>query len=284
MKSAFLHGELQEEVYVEQPKGFVQKGKEENVYKLKKALHGLKQAPRAWYSRIDSHFEKKGFTKCPYEYTLYVKTEKGGNILIICLYVNDLIFVSNNEEIFELFKKSMMKEFEMTDLGLMRYFLGLEVTQTLAGNFICQKKYAQELLERFKLDERTFGTSSELGLKLHKDIERREVDNRYLKQIVGSLMYLTSTRPDIMYAVSMISRYMEHPMEKHLNVARMIVRNVKGTFDFEVFYKKGDDSKMVSHINSEYAGDIDDRKSTSGSIFMMSSGAIFAGLQRSNLL
>ncbi|XP_022984442.1 uncharacterized protein LOC111482742 [Cucurbita maxima] len=175
---------------------------------------------------------------------------------------------------FEFFKKSMMKEFEMTDLGLMRYFLGVEVTQTPAGNFICQKKYAQELLERFKLDERTFGTPSELGLKLHKDIDGREVDNRYFKQIVGSLMYLTSTRPDIMYAVSMISRYMEHPTEKHLNAARRILRYVRGTSDLGVFYKKGDDPKIVGYTDSDYAGDIDDRKSTSGSIFLMSSGAI----------
>jgi len=145
VKSAFLHGELQEEVYVEQPEGFVQKGKEEQVYKLKKALYGLKQAPRAWYSRIDSHFEKMGFTKCPYKHTLNVKTEKG-------------------------------------DLGLMRYFLGVEVTQTPAGHFIRQKKYAEELLERLKLDECTFVTPSELGLKLHKHIEGQEVDNRYLIQ------------------------------------------------------------------------------------------------------
>ena len=162
----------------------------------------------------------------------------------------------------------------MTELGLMRYFLGVKVTQTPAGNFICQKKYAQELLERFKLDERTFGTPSELGLKLHKDIEGREVDNRHFKQIVGSLMYLSSTRPDIMYAVSMISRYMEHPTEKHLNAARMILRYVRGTFDLGVFYKEGDDLKMVGYTDSDYAGDIDDRKSTSRSIFMMSSGAI----------
>ena len=205
---------------------------------------------------------------------LYVKTEKGGNILIICLYVDDLIFTGNNEEMFEFFKKSMMKEFEMTDLGLMRYFLGVEVTQTPAGNFICQKKYAQELLERFKLDECTFGTPSELGLKLHKDIEGREVDNRYFKQIVGSLMYLTSTRPDIMYAVSMISPYMEHPTEKDLNAARRILRYVRGTFSLGVFYKKGDDPKMVGYTDSDYAGDIDDRQSTEGSIFMMSEGAI----------
>ena len=112
------------------------------------------------------------------------------------------------------------------------------------------------------MDERTFGTPSKLGLKLHKDIEGREVDNRYFKQIVGSLMDLTSTRPDIMYVVSMISRYMEHPTEKHLNAARRILRYVRGTFDLEVFYKEGDDMKMVGYTNSDYEDDIDDRKST----------------------
>jgi transposase InsO family protein len=125
VKSAFLHGELNEEVFVDQPPGYEQKGEETKVYRLKKALYGLKQAPRAWYSRIESYFSKEGFTKCPYEHTLFIKTTVGGKILIICLYVDDLIFTGNDEVMFDQFKKSMMAEFDMTDLGKMRYFLGI---------------------------------------------------------------------------------------------------------------------------------------------------------------
>ena len=112
VKSAFLHGELEEEVYIDQPPGYVKQGYENQVYKLKKALYGLKQAPRAWYSRIDAYFTEEGFIKCPYEHTLYTKYGVDKNILIVCLYVDDLIYTSNNKTMLADFKKSMMEEFE----------------------------------------------------------------------------------------------------------------------------------------------------------------------------
>jgi len=136
VKSAFLHGELNEEVFVEQPCGYVQKGHEKKVYRLKKALYGLKQAPRAWYNRIEAYFQKAGFEKCDYEHTLFFKTRKEGKILIVSLYVDDLIFTGNDELMFTEFKNSMKHEFDMTDLGKMRYFLGLEVLQRSDGIFI----------------------------------------------------------------------------------------------------------------------------------------------------
>ena len=115
VKSAFLNGVLEEEVYIQQPPGYEAKGQESKVLKLKKALYGLKQAPRAWKSRIDKYFQENGFTKCPYEHALYFKI-KDGHVLIICLYVDDLIFTENNLSMFEDFKKAMTKEFEMTDM------------------------------------------------------------------------------------------------------------------------------------------------------------------------
>ncbi|CAL2242013.1 unnamed protein product [Prunus armeniaca] len=149
VKSAFLHGELNEKVFIDQPPGSVQKGNEKKVFKLKKALYGLKQAPRAWYSRIDAYFSKVGFQKCPHEHTLFVKSGEGGKFLIVCLYVDDLLFTGNDEAMFVEFKSSMMSEFDMTDLGKMRYFLGIKVVQSSCGIFISQRKYAQEVLERF---------------------------------------------------------------------------------------------------------------------------------------
>ena len=125
VKSAFLNGELNEAVFVEQPQGYVRKGDEHKVYKLKKALYGLKQAPRAWYSRIEAYFTKEGFEKCSCEHTLFIKKKDGGKILIISLYVDDLIFTGNDEGMLIKFKNSMKLEFDMTDLGMMKYFLGV---------------------------------------------------------------------------------------------------------------------------------------------------------------
>ncbi|CAO2841229.1 unnamed protein product [Amaranthus hypochondriacus] len=135
VKLAFLYGELQEEVYVNQPPGFVRKGNENKVYRLKKALYGLKQAPRTWYTRIDSVFAKLGFEKCPYEHTLYVK-KNNNKILIVCLYVDDLIYTGSDSQMIEEFKKQMKHEFDMTDIGNMNYYLGIEVDQTKDGIFV----------------------------------------------------------------------------------------------------------------------------------------------------
>lgn len=275
VKSAFLHGEINEEVFVDQPPGYEQKGHEHKVYRLKKALYGLKQAPRAWYSRIEAYFIKEGFTKCPYEHTLFIKYAAAGNILIVCLYVDDLIYTGNNEKMFEVFKKSMMAEFDMTDLGRMRYFLGIEVLQRTDGIFIGQRKYAQEMLERFNMSQcNPVQNPIVPGFKLTKDEEGVEVDGTIYRQMVGSLMYLTTTRPDLMFIVSLISRYMKRPTKCHWAAARRVLRYVKGTINCGVFYKKGGNDMLIGYTDSDYAGDLDDRKSTSGSVFLMSSGAV----------
>ena len=129
VKPAFLNGFLEEEIYVEQPLGYIKAENESKVYKLKKALYDLKQASCAWNTRIDRYFQENGFEKCPHEHTIYVKKETDGSILFACLYVDDLLFTGNNPTMFEAFKKSMVQEFEMTDIGLMAHFLGLEVAQ-----------------------------------------------------------------------------------------------------------------------------------------------------------
>ena len=239
MLSAFLHGNLEEEVFIEQPPGYIKIGNKHKVYKLKKALYGLKQAPRAWYSRIETYFVKVGFQKCLYEHSLFIKIGDGGKLLIVCLYVDDLIFTGNDGAMFNEFKKSMMEEFEMTDLGKMHYFLGLEVVQFDDGIFISQKKYVREILDRFKKkDCNSVATPVEFGLKLHRDEEGEKVNNTLFKQIVGSLMYLTATRPGIMYAVSLISRFMENPTTMHLLAAKRILRCLQGTKDFGLFIKR----------------------------------------------
>nr|KYP73785.1 Retrovirus-related Pol polyprotein from transposon TNT 1-94 [Cajanus cajan] len=150
--SAFLHGELQEEVFVQQLVGFIKKGKEDQIYRFKKALYGLKQAPRAWYSKIEAYFAKEQFERCSSEHTLFTKKDHG-NILIVSLYVDDLIFTGNSRNMCEEFKSSMKLEFDMTNLGKMRHFLGIEVIQSDDGIFICQRRYAREVLARFNMTD-----------------------------------------------------------------------------------------------------------------------------------
>lgn len=215
---------MKELVFIDQLLGYVKSGNEHKVYRLKKALYGLKQAPRAWYNCIETYFLKGAFQKCPYEHTLFIKVEDGGKMLIVCLYVDGLIYTGNNTNMFESFKKSMMAEFEMSDLCMMHYFLGIEVLQSSTGILISQKKYEREILDRFQMkDFNPVNTPSEFGLKLDKDDGGKKVHSTLHKHIVGSL-YLTATRPDIMHAISVISRYMECPTEIHLVAAKRILR------------------------------------------------------------
>lgn len=167
---------------------------------------------------------------------LFTKTGDGGKMLIVCLYVNDLIYTGNDSAMFEILKKSMMVEFDMSNLGMMHYFLGIEVLQSGAEIFISQKKYIREILDRFQMKNCNFvSTSIEVGLKLIIDPGGRRVDSTLYKQIVGSLMYLTATRPDIMYVVSLINRYMECRRKMHLLAAKRIFRYLKGSAVYGLF-------------------------------------------------
>lgn len=274
VKSAFLQGELKEDVFVEQPRGYEKKGSEHMVYKLQKALYGLKQAPRAWFSRIESYFIKEGFERSPSEHTLFLK-RKGGKILIVSIYVDDLLFTSDDEVMLCEFRNSMNKQFDMTDLGKMRFFLGIEVLQRADGVFICQRKYAAEVLSRFGMEESNSVRNPIVpGQKIDADKEGIKVDATQFKQMVGSLMYLTATRPDLMFVVSLICRFMANPTQLHFAAAKRVLRYLKGTMDYGVFYKKGGASEMVAYTDSDYAGDKEDSKSTSGYVFMMCEGAV----------
>ena len=269
VKSAFLNGLLEEVVYVNQPPGYVKTGKESMVLKLYKALYGLKQAPRAWNKHIDAYFKKNGFVQCPYEAALYVKEEQG-NLLLVALYVDDLFFMGNNEEMIKEFKKEMTQEFEMTDLGLMRFFLGIEVKQEKSGIFISQEAYANAILKRFRMEHcNPVATPMELGTKLSKFEEGRSVEANLYQSLVGSLRYLTCTRPDIAYSVGVISRFMEDPKQTHWKAIKRILRYIQGTKTLGLFYSRTEDYKLQGYSDSDWCGDVDERKSTSGYLFFM---------------
>eukprot|EP00253_Pinus_taeda_P030206 PITA_30206 len=226
VKSAFLNGVLKKEVYVEQPPGYEVAGQEHKVCKMKKALYGLKQAPRAWYNRINAYLIENGFDKCDGEPTLYIK-ENDGKIIIVVLYVDDLIFTSNDAFLIVDFKKLMKSEFEMTDLGFLRYFLGIEVDQIENCVFISQDKYVEALLKRFNMqNSKATVTPTVMGLKLTKEDSNKDFNPKLYKSIVDNLMYLTATRPDIMHVVSLISRFMERPKETHWQASKRILRKI----------------------------------------------------------
>jgi len=168
-----------------------------------------------------------------------------------------------------------MLEFDMSDLGKIKYFLGIEVLQHPEGIYKSQRRYAQKILKRFGMD-RCNSVKNHIvpGCKLSKDEEGTKVDASMFKQVVGSLMYLTATRPDLMYGVSFISRFMSCPTEQHWLAAKRLLRYMMGTMNLGIFYKKGGCKQLIAYSDSDFAGDIDDRKSTTGCVFIISSGAV----------
>ena len=277
VKSAFLNGPLEEEVYVSQPPGFVKKNQEGMVYRLYKALYGLKQAPRAWNKKIDSFFKKQGFQKCEMEYGVYVQHTSEGNMTLVCLYVDDILLTGSSEQEIAKFKKVLMNEFEMTDLGKMTYFLGMEFRYSEKGIILHQLKYELELLKRFNLKNCKIAvTPSDTNQKLDSDSDGKDVDATTFKQLVGSLRYLCNTRPDICYSVGMVSRFMSKPKWSHYQAAVRILRYIKGTLKYGVLFPSGrkDESELLSYSDSDWCGDRVDRRSTSGYLFKFLGGPI----------
>ncbi|XP_058746032.1 uncharacterized mitochondrial protein AtMg00810-like [Vicia villosa] len=215
--------------------------------------------------------------KCSHEHTLFVKCEGKNKILIVSLYVDDLIYTGNNEQMMKQFKESMKEKFAMTDLGKMKYFLGVEVNQTQQGIFIHQHRYASEILSRFGMTDCNKVCSPMVpGCKLIKDEHGKPTDATYYKQMIGCLMYLLATRPDMAFSVCLAARYMERPTELHVAAIKRILRYLKGTMSYGILYKQSEDGnlKLVGWTDSDYAGDYDDRRSTSGYVFTIGSGAI----------
>jgi len=175
----------------------------------------LKQEPRAWYNKIETYFLRNGFERCFCEHTLFTNS-KGGKILIVSLYVDDLIYKGNDESMCNDFRSSMMLEFDMSNLGRMRYFLGIEILQNSHGIFMCQRKYARDVLTRFGMQDCNAVKNPIVpGTKLSKNEAGNKVNATQFKLVVGSLMYLTAIMPDLMYGVNLISRFMANPTETH---------------------------------------------------------------------
>jgi len=264
VKSAFLNGYIVEEVYVEQPPGFQDHKYPDYVFKLKKALYGLKQAPRAWYDRLSKFLLQNGFSIGKVDTTLFTKT-KGVDLIIVQIYVDDIIFGSTNVSLCEEFSKCMHSEFEMSMMGELNYFLGLQIKQTKEGIFINQAKYVKDLLKKFDFEGmKPLSTPMSSSIKIDKDENGKAVDITKYRGMIGSLLYLTASRPDIMYSVCLCARYQSNPKESHLNAVKRIFRYLSGTKNLGLWYPKGTHIDLFSYTDADWAGCTIDRKSTSG--------------------
>jgi hypothetical protein len=257
VKSAFLNGDLTAEVYVHQPPGYTSIGNEDKVLRLRKALYGLRQAPRAWNAKLDESLVSLGFERSPLEHAVY-KRNSGKGTLIVGVYVDDLIITGTCEKEIATFKKEMHRLFDMSDLGLLSYYLGLEVKQGAAGITISQSAYAVKILEVAGMAGcNACHTPMEARLKLRKGTPEDVVDATRFRSIVGSLRYLCNTRPDITHAVGMVSRYMEAPSTQHWAAVKQILRYISGTSAYGCCYAKGTtpDPVLTGFSDSDHAGD-----------------------------
>ncbi|GJT69260.1 retrovirus-related pol polyprotein from transposon TNT 1-94 [Tanacetum coccineum] len=265
VKTAFLNGDLQEEVFVSQPEGFEDQENPTHVYRLKKALYGLKQAPRAWYDTLSKFLLANNFFKGAVDPTLFTR-KSGKHILLVQIYVDDIIFASTDHNACNTFSKEMSSKFQMSMMGQMSFFLGLQVSQSPEGIFINQAKYALETLKKYGMDLfDPVDTPMVDRLKLDEDLMGIPVDQTRFRGMVGSLMYLTASRPDLVFAVCMCARYQAKPTKKHFEAIKRVFRYLKGTINMGLWYPKDNAMSLTAYADADHAGCQDSRRSTSGS-------------------
>ena len=275
VKTAFLNGDLVEDVYVSQPDGYAVRGKEQMVYKLSKALYGLKQAPRAWNVKLDNCLKKLGFKKCASEAAVYTRGV-GKTRLILGVYVDDLIVTGGDPDEIATFKRQMTSEFEMSDLGLLSFYLGIEVKQESDCITIKQTSYAKKVLSRFGMtDCNPTKVPINPGTVLHDDKQGVAVDATEYRRIVGCLRYLLHTRLDLAFSVGIASRFMERPTVLHQNAIKQILRYVQGTLNYGLVYTREEKEEILTgYSDSDHGGDRDHRRSTGGMAFYLNGGLI----------
>ncbi|GJV80647.1 retrovirus-related pol polyprotein from transposon TNT 1-94 [Tanacetum coccineum] len=264
VKSVFLNGNIEEEVYVCQPLGLEDSDFLDRVYKVEKALYGLHQAPKAWYETLSTYLLDNRFQSGEIDKTLFIKRNKG-DILLVQVYVDDIIFGSTKKELCNAFEKLMHEKFQMSSMGELTFFLGLQVQQKKDGIFISQDKYVAKILKNLVLTEsQDCSTPMETQSLFSKDEDGEEVDVHMYRSMIGSLMYLTSLRPDIMFAVCACTRYQVNPKVSHLYVVKRIFRYLKGQPKLGLWYPKDSPFDLVAYTDSDYARASLDRKSTTG--------------------
>ncbi|XP_014511707.1 uncharacterized protein LOC106770409 [Vigna radiata var. radiata] len=274
VKSAFLNGYIKEEVYVEQPPRFEDFEHPDHVFKLRKALYGLKQAPRSWYECLSEFLMKKGFSRGKVDSALFIKSLNKDK-LYVQIYVDDIIFGSTNSTLCKEFSKTMQDEFEMSMMGKLTYFLGLQVKQAKNGVFIHQSKYCNDLLRKFKmLDCKEAANPMATNCYLDIDETEKSVDHKMYRGMIDSLLYITASRLDIMHNVCLCARFQSSPKESHLTVVKRILKYLKGTKSLGPWYPNGTNIFLEGYSDSDFGGCKLDRKSTSGTCHLLGSSLI----------
>lgn len=277
VKNAFLQGELEEEVYMTPPPGLEDSIAPGKVLRLRKAIYGLKQSPRAWYHKLSCTLEAKGFKRSEADHTLFTVQSPRG-IVVVLVYVDDLIISGNDKEGILETKTYLKTVFDIKDLGELKYFLGIEVCRSSEGLFLSQRKYTLDLLnETGKIGAKPAKTPLADGYKVKRKGEKKgkelkeedPLDKPYAdplqyRRLVGKLIYLTLTRPDLCFAVNQVSQYMQNPTVYHWNMVERILRYLKGSPGQGIWMGKNENAEIVGYCDADYAGDTNDRKSTTG--------------------
>ena len=265
VKNAFLHGYLQEDVYMVQPPGFVDPSQPSYVCKLHKSLYGLKQAPRAWFQRMSKFLLSVGFRQSKADSSLFIY-QHGVHTIYFLLYVDDIVVTGSNDTVLQSFIDALGRGFDIKDLGPLHYFLGLQVTSHSNGLHINQLKYAHDILVKHDLLlSQPMSTPMSAKSILTSTDGELLANPTVFRELVGSLQYLTITRPDIAFAVNSVSQFMSQPRAPHLIAAKRILRYVKGTMDPGLFFgPQRQPVRLSAYSDADWAGCPDSRRSTSG--------------------
>jgi hypothetical protein len=275
--TAFLNRKLDEEIYVHQPEGYVEPGKEHCVCKLKKSLYGLKQSPRCWTETFQEYVDIIRFCQSAADSCVHIQI--GDSRTIVAVYVDDLVLIAKTHKEMQNVKKCLADRFKMKDMGELHYCLGVSMEQDDEHKYLVlhQKQYILNMLKRYGLTEaNSVSTPADLSVKLVKDDGvRKAVDQINYQSMVRSLLYAAmATRPDIAQAMGAVSKFNAKPNEAHLTAVKRILRYLKGTAHLVLKYQKLEDGSVVGYSDADWAGDSDDRHSTSGNLFLMAGGAI----------
>lgn len=272
VSSAFLNGELSEEVYITQPQCFEANNRKNLVCKLNKALYGLKQAPRCWNITLDRFLKDSEFIQSTSDSCVYSKILETGEICLVAVYVDDLILVCKSLSVIDDIKESLSNRFLMKDLGQLKYFLGVNVSQTQNHIFINQSGYIGNILDKFGFGNcKPVSTPCDVSSGLVKTYDDRDLfDVNKYQSAVGSLLFLsTRTRPDVTFAVCNVAKYCSKPYMQHWLAVKRIFRYLRGTTNYGIMYSKSAGGECLGYSDSDWAGDKTDRKSTSGYCFKL---------------
>jgi Reverse transcriptase (RNA-dependent DNA polymerase)/gag-polypeptide of LTR copia-type/Integrase core domain/GAG-pre-integrase domain len=264
VQNAFLHGELNEQVYMSQPPGFTDPTYPDHVCLLQKSLYGLKQAPRAWFQKLSSALLAYGFKSSAYDPSLFILTANEHSLFLL-VYVDDIIITGSDPQAVQSCISTLATQFAIKDLGDLHYFLGIEVHRTDSGMILTQTKYIMDLLKKVNMIDATpCLTPMALSETFSKHVGQELEDPHQFRSVVGALQYATLTRPDISFPVNKLSQFMHRPTSAHWNAVKRILRYLCGTLNHGLHITSTSGNQIHGFSDADWAGNVDDRRSTTG--------------------